>query len=379
MYKLTLRNLLANRVRFALTLLGVTLAVSFVVSAFVLGDGLRRTFTDLSRDITAGVDLEVRPVAEFGDPPPLPFDSVETVASVDGVAAAVGILTAPDDSVRPIRSDGTGLPSSGPPQIAMAWVDNSDLSSFSIEEGSPPGSGEFVMDFDAARRHGFEIGGTYQFVTPTGRWDLVMSGTSRFGADNATVGAVLMQMNAEQAPQIFGLDGVSGVSVDLEPGADPETVVAQVSAALPGVEILDSAALTAEVEGEFNSQIDLIGNILLGFGGVSLFVSVFIIYNTFAIVLSQRTRELALLRAIGAAPRQVGTSVVGEALAVGIAASIAGLAGGVAVARGLEALFGLLGASLPDLPTVLAARTVIAAVVIGVGVTLVAALGPARK
>lgn len=379
MYKLTLRNLLANRVRFALTLLGVTLAVSFVVSAFVLGDGLRRTFTDLSRDITAGVDLEVRPVAEFGDPPPLPFDSVETVASVDGVAAAVGILTAPDDSVRPIRSDGTGLPSSGPPQIAMAWVDNPDLSSFSIEEGSPPGSGEFVMDFDAARRHGFEIGGTYQFVTPTGRWDLVMSGTSRFGADNATVGAVLMQMNAEQAPQIFGLDGVSGVSVDLEPGADPETVVAQVSAALPGVEILDSAALTAEVEGEFNNQIDLIGNILLGFGGVSLFVSVFIIYNTFAIVLSQRTRELALLRAIGAAPRQVGTSVVGEALAVGIAASIAGLAGGIAVARGLEALFGLLGASLPDLPTVLAARTVIAAVVIGVGVTLVAALGPARK
>ncbi len=378
-YRLTLRNLMANRVRFALTVLGVTLAVSFVVSAFVLGDGLRSTFADLSRDITAGVDLEVRPVAEFGDPTPLPFETVGTVASVDGVADAVGIMAAPDNSVRPIRPDGRGIPTTGPPQLAFAWVDNPDLSSFSLEEGSPPGPGEFVMDFDGARRYGFEIGMTYRFVTPSGSWDLTMSGTSRFGADNATVGAVLMQMNARQAPEIFGLDGVGGVSVSLEPGADSQSVASELTAKVPGVEVLDNASLTSEAAAEYNDQIDLMGNILLGFGGVSLFVSAFIISNTFGIVVSQRTRELALLRAIGADPGQVRRSVMGEALVVGVVASIAGLVGGVAVARGLEALFGGLGASLPDSPTVVATRTVVAALVIGMGVTLVAAVGPARK
>ena len=146
-----------------------------------------------------------------------------------------------------------------------------------------------------------------------------------------------------------------------------------------GVEIVDQATINAEQRAEFDESITIIGNVLLGFAIVSLFVSIFIIYNTFAIVLGQRTQELALLRTIGADPTQIRRSVLGEALVVGLLASGGGIAGGIGVAKGLAALFNATGGSLPDSPTIVATRTVVAALVIGVGVTMLAAIGPARR
>ena len=110
----------------------------------------------------------------------------------------------------------------------------------------------------------------------------------------------------------------------------------------------------------------------------SLFVSIFIIYNTFSIVLGQRTRELALLRTIGADPKQIRRSVIGESLVMGAPASAAGIGGGIAIAKGIDALFGLIGVDLSEWPLILAPRTLIFAAVTGIGVTLVAALAPAR-
>jgi putative ABC transport system permease protein len=135
----------------------------------------------------------------------------------------------------------------------------------------------------------------------------------------------------------------------------------------------------AETTTSFTSEIDLVGNILLGFGGLALFVSMFIIYNTFGIVMNQRTRELALLRTIGAEPRQIRRSVRAESFAIGALASAGGIAGGIGVAKGLDALFAASGAKLADYPLIVAPRTIIAAVAIGVGVTMLAAMGPARR
>ncbi|MEL6985062.1 MAG: ABC transporter permease, partial [Actinomycetota bacterium] len=154
---------------------------------------------------------------------------------------------------------------------------------------------------------------------------------------------------------------------------------ASVAAAVPGADVVDHDTVAKESSDEFTGGIDIVGNILLGFGGVSLFVSIFIIYNTFAIVLGQRTQELALLRTIGAGPTQIRRSVLGEALVIGVLASAGGIAGGIGVAEGLEALFNSVGGSLPDSPTIVATRTIVAAIVIGVGVTMVAAIGPARR
>ncbi len=379
MLRLTLKNLRANKVRFALTTFGVILAVSFVVSAFVLGDGLRSSFGDVSEETTAGIDLQARPKADFGDPPPLSVDLMTVVASIDGVADIAPDIEAGWDAVQVLDSEGQPFVTNGPPHIAEAWSDNDELGAYTLIDGAPPGVGEFVVDIDAAAKHGIVIGNTYDFTTPTGRQSLTLSGTSSFGSDNDTLGAILMQMNADQAGPLFGIDGVNAINIQVADGADPATVQAAVAAAVPDAEVIDQETVAKESSEEFTGEINIVGNILLGFGGVSLFVSIFIIYNTFAIVLGQRTQELALLRTIGADPKQIKRSVLGEALVIGVLASAGGIAGGVGVAKGLEALVNSAGGSLPDSPTIIATRTIVAAVVIGIGVTMLAAVGPARR
>jgi putative ABC transport system permease protein len=379
MYRLTFKSIRANKVRFALTTSGVILAVSFVVSAFVLADGLRSSFRDVSKDITAGVDLEVRNHADFGDTPPLSADTVSVVAAVDGVASAVPNIEAAENAVRPIKADGGSIATDGPPQLAFNWIDDEELSAFTLVAGAPPQRGEFTMDVDAAAKHGFVIGDAYAIMAPGGRVELTLSGTSSFGADNATLGAVLMQMNTDQSSELFGIDGINSVKVQIADGSDAARVQAAVAAAVPTAEVVDHATVLEETASDFTREIDVVGNILLGFGGVAVFVSVFIIYNTFAIVVGQRTRELALLRSIGADPKQVRRSVLGESFVMGVLASIGGIGGGIGVAKGLDALFGAMGVDLTEYPLILTPRTLVAAAVLGVGVTMLAAIGPARR
>ena len=379
MLRLTLKNLQANKVRFALTTFGVILAVSFVVSAFVLGDGLRSSFGDLAEETTVGVDLEVRPQADFGDPPPLPAELVGIVARVDGVVDAVPNIVSAWDAITVIDGNGEPVTTIGPPQIAYTWTDNVELSSFTLVNGAPPQPGEFSIGVDAAAENDLVIGQHYDIITPSGRVNLLLSGTTSFGESNETLGAVLVQFNEAQAGSLLAIDGVNSIGVQVADGADIAAVQAAVAAAVPQADVVDHETVAADAKEFFTGEIDIIGNILLGFGGVSLFVSIFIIYNTFAIVLGQRTQEIGLLRTIGADSKQISRSVLGEALVIGAIASAGGIVGGVGVAKGLEALFGAIGGSLPDSPTIIATRTIIAAVVIGMGVTLIAAIGPARK
>ena len=188
-----------------------------------------------------------------------------------------------------------------------------------------------------------------------------------------------MQMNTAQASELFGVDGINSISVQVADGADAADVQAAVAAAVPTAEVVDHATVLDETASEFTNEIDVVRNILLGFGGVALFVSIFIIYNTFGIVLGQRTRELALLRTVGADPSRLRRSVLVEALAIGSIASVGGIVGGIGVTKGIEALFGLMGVDLIDYPLIIATRTVVTAAVVGIGVTLLAAIGPARR
>jgi putative ABC transport system permease protein len=210
-----------------------------------------------------------------------------------------------------------------------------------------------------------------------------MSGTTSFGADNSTLGATLMQMNTADAIGMFGGGGIDSVKVELADGADAGAVQRSIETAIaedvPTAEVVDHATVLAETADDFTQEINVVGNILLGFGFVALFVSIFIIYNTFSIVLGQRTRELALLRTIGADPKQIRRSVIGESLVMGALASVAGIGGGVAIAKGIDALFGVMGVDLSEWPLILAPRTLIFAAATGIGVTLMAALAPARR
>ena len=220
MLKLARRNLAAHKGRFALTTFGVVLAVSFVVSAFVLGDGLRGSFDDLAAEIVEQTDIEVRPLDEFASQTTLDETDLATVQSTAGVATAVGYISAPENSVRPLTASGDEIPTAGPPQLAFGW--NDELSPFTIVEGQAPMAGQFTMDLDSADRHGFEVGQSYVVITATGRHDLVLSGLTRFGSENATLGADLMGMNLDETNSLFGTSGIDGIGVDVDRCADVE-------------------------------------------------------------------------------------------------------------------------------------------------------------
>lgn len=383
MLRLTLRNLAANKARFLMTTFAVVLGVGFVVSSFVMSDGLRSTFGQLSDDITAGTDLLVRPTSEFGEPLPLDEELVAQVRAIDGVDNAVPFLESLENEIQPIKADGTTITTQGPPQIVFAWTDDTDLGSFTVVEGSAPDEPlEFSMDHTAAAKHGFEIGETYDLVTPQGIVeDFTFVATTSFGADNATVGATLMHVSLDEAQRLFGAAGsVQQIAISLDPGADSAGVTAAIGSLLGDTmaEIVDGETVSAEQKAEFTEGVDIVGNVLLGFAIVSLFVSIFIIYNTFAIVLGERVREMGLLRAIGADTAQLRRSVIAEALIVGLVASVVGLAAGIGIAALLTALFDAIGAELPDYPTILAARTVVIALILGVGVTVASSIAPAR-
>ena len=380
MIRLTLRTLNANKIRLALTTFAVVLGVSFVVSSLVLGDGLRQSFGSLSEEIVGGTDAEVQPVSDFGSPQPLAQSLEAAVQSVEGVRTAEGQVIG--DSIQPIKADGTPVTTVGPPLIGFSWVQDPELNSFTVVQGRAPESGlEFSIDETAAAADGFVIGDSYGVITPNGRVDMTLVGITRFGESNETLGAVLTQYPLETAQDLFGRqDQFDTILVSYVEGADGASVQSSIAALLPhGTEVLDQGQLLDATKADFNEGVNIFNNILLGFAVVALFVSVFIISNTFAIVLGQRTKELALLRAIGASPSQVRRSTMAEALIVGLIASGLGILGGLALNFGLRAMFEALGAGLPPSDVILATRTVLLALAVGVGVTLFSAFGPARR
>ncbi len=384
----TLKSIAGARIRFVLTTLAVVIGVAFTVGVFVTTDGLRSTFDDLSQDIFQGVDLSVRSEVEFGDRDfgaPLVDTSLEdTVQSIDGVAAAEGGIF--EFNVIAIKPDGEPLTSAGPPQMGVSWPRDTQLSQVSVWPDGisqpPRGPDEFALDADTARENGFVVGERYRVSTPSGTREFTLVGHFRFGTgEEASLGAQIAAWDTDTAREVLhNGGGFDSIDVRLEQGASKEAVAAAIAAAVPpGLEVVSNEQLVEEQVDSFNEVIGFFQNFLLAFALVILVVSAFIIYNTFTIVVGQRIRELGLLRALGASGRQISQTVVGEAIVVGLVSTGMGLGLGVVLALGLEAMFSAFGADLPDTPTVVGPNTVIAAIAIGVGVTLASAIWPALR
>jgi len=383
MWKITLKNLVANKARMSLTGLAVVLGVGFVVASFITADGLRGAFGDLSKDIASGPELVVRQTDEFGVEASINQSTVDAVAAVDGVEAAEGGLSG---FVQPIRADGTPVPANGPPLVGVNLTDDAELLALTMTDGRRPGASEFVIDVDSAADHGFEVGQTYDLTTEEGLFTYSLSGLFRFGDENNTLGAVLMGFESEDLRTLIGFDegGYDEVLVSVadsvtadELAPTIETALADLEAA--GLEVVNQQTIEEENAAEFNEVIGIIENVFLGFAAVSLFVSIFIIYNTFGVVLAQRIREIGLLRAVGAESVQIRRGILVEAIGVGLLASIIGVAAGIGLHLGLLRLFAAVGVALPTTSLVVEPRTVIVGLVIGVITTVVSSIGPALK
>ena len=388
MLRLGIKSLLAHKIRFALTALTIVIGVAFVVAAFVTADSLRSGFDRLAEDINTGTDYTIRGELSFGDitdavSPPVPADLVDDVAAVDGVEIAKGGLFV--DGVIPVDGNGEAVTTFGAPVAGANWLEDESLSQFFLIDGRwPVGGDEFAIDVTTYGddSYDFEIGGTYQVVTPTGPREFTLTGTAQFGfPENAGVGAIFSLFETPTAQEVLGYPGeFNQINARADAGADIDEVRSRIEAVLPdGVEVLTAEDSVEEFSDATETFIGPFQTILLVFAFIVLFVSMFIISNTFNIVLGQRVRELSLLRAVGATPQQVRRSVLTESAIIGVVASVAGLGLGMLGAVGLRALFSTLGASLPEGSLPLTLRTVLWALVVGVGFTVVASLVPAIK
>jgi len=388
MLRLSLRGLLAHKLRFLMTTGAVVIGVAFVVGSFVVTDSLRQAVNGLFTDVTEGIDVSVRASTELDRSSNdmaaargrVSEDLVEVVRGVDGVAAAEGSISG---YAQLIDADGEPLTTSGAPFLGVGWTEEDRLRPVTLDEGDAPhGVHQVAIDRGSAEDAGFGIGDRTQVLLADGtRPDVEIVGVFTFGEANDLLGARLTAFDAAVAQEVFGAPGeYDTIDVAAADGVSDAELTKRVDAALPdGVEAVTSQQLIDEGNDNVGAFLDIFQNVLLGFAAVALFVAAFYVNNTFSIVLSQRTRELALLRSLGATPHQVSRSVVGEALVIGVLASAIGVGFGLAIALLLQAILAAGGLDLPDDRLVLTARSWVAAGVVGIGVTLVASLVPARR
>lgn len=384
MLRLSIRQLLAHKIRFLMTSFAVVLGVSFVVGSLVVTDTVRRSFDTLFSEITDGTDLVIRSESAFADQSfsgsrePMPETLIDTVAEVEGVEVAEGGI---GGTAQPVAPDGEPVTTTGAPLLGQAWGQEDRLYPVTLAEGAKPDeAGEIAIDQGTFEEFDFAIGDDVDVLLPTGRETFTLVGTATFGESNSLVGARLTMFSVEEAQRVFDREGeVEEIYVGLADGADAAAVQAAVAEVVPGgVEVVTGESVADESADEVGEFVDIFGNVLLGFAGVALFVSCFYIYNTFSIILGQRIRELALLRAVGASAAQIRRTVVLEALLVGTVASVVGIGTGMLTAMGLRGLLNAGGFGLPADSLVLEPATVVAALVVGIGVTLAASVIPAR-
>ena len=384
MLRATLRSLLARKLRLALSGLAVVLGVSFVSGTLILTDTLGRVFDDLFATVNAGTSVSVRGVNALGegateDREPVPEAALARIRSVSGVAEAVGRVSGYAQVVGP---DGKAVATGGAPSLGVEINPDSRQEALVLQRGeAPQGEGEVAIDAATADKAGIEIGDRVTVLLRGPAREFTVTGIVGFGTTDNLAGASLTAFELPVAQRLVGIPGTfAEIAVAAEQGVDGAELGRRISGVLPdGYEAVPADQIVAEASAEVKQGLGFFSTALLVFAAISLFVGAFLIFNTFSMLVAQRTRELALLRALGASRRQVTTSVLIEALVVGLLASAAGFVLGLGVAVGLRGLLGALGIDLPSGPTVVATRTVVASLVIGVGVTCVAALVPARR
>lgn len=381
---ITRKSVLARKARFIIIGLAIMLGVAFVSGAFILADSLRSTFDNLFTDITKNLDLEVRSALAFETSPgatrdPVPIELVETVQAVDGVAVAEPTLSR---YALILDEDGDPVTTQGAPTLGVSWNGPGGLDGVTLREGAAPsGIDQMAMDAATADRVGFEVGDQVSVLFDSGTRQFDLVGLVGLGDTKGFAGATIAAFDPETAQEVFDSQGfVDAIDIGAAEGVDIADLQERVGAVLPGeVEVVTGDEIADEASDSVNQFVGFFGNGLLAFAFITAFVSAFIINNVFAITIGQRMQELALLRAVGASAKQVRRMVFAEALVISILATAIGIAGGVFVAKAILALFNAAGAGFPSAGIIIALRTIIAAVLVGVGITLVSVLVPARR
>ncbi|MFI6963542.1 ABC transporter permease [Streptomyces sp. NPDC050255] len=382
MFRTALRNVLSHKARLLMTVLAVMLGVAFVSGTLVFTDTLGNAFRNQSAKSYDDIAVAVTTYADQRDEKTAAIDAatLKKIQDLDGVASATG------------RVDGfAGVADPDGKLIGNGWSntgsnfapgkDGKDAQYTFTDGTGPTAAGSVALDKDTAEKGEYEVGDKVRVATNGPVKEYTLSGvfTTEDGAVNA--GGSLVLFDTPVAQQLFLRPGeFKDVNVSAAPGASDQQLLAAVKPLLPE----DAEAKTGQVRADeqadqTESALSSLNKLLLAFAGIALFVGIFLIANTFSMLVAQRTKELALLRAVGASRRQVKRSVLLEAAVVGLIASVVGFALGLGLATGLRSAMSLIGGKIPAGPLVVAPATVIAAFGVGVLITVLAAWLPARR
>ncbi|MCF3146236.1 ABC transporter permease [Streptomyces platensis] len=388
MLKTALRNLLAHKARQIMTLLAVCLGVAFVSGTLVFADSTaeahRAAASKSFADIAVTVTAKTPPPGAAAHQRTSALDDAlaRKLAAVPGVAA---VRPSADGSAALNAADGTPLrvaPGANPAAGYVPGKDGKD-SRYPLAEGrAPTHSGELAVDRGTAAAGHLRIGDTITLATDGPVMTKRLVGIVTTDDTRVTAGGTLALFDQATAQKLFASPGhYTGIDLSAAPGTDQFTLSRRVTGVLPAdrAEATTGAAQAAQQALYVGTLTRGYEKLPLVFAGVSLFIGSFLIINTFTMLVSRRTREIALLRAIGATRRQVSRSVLLEALLVGLVASAAGFLLGLGIAAVLPGILSTDGNTLPQGPLVIGPRPVVAALGVGVGVTVLAAWLPSRR
>ena len=385
MLRVSLRNLLSHKLRLLLTLAAVTIGVAFVAGTFVLSDTMNKAFDELFSGIRGNTDVVVRAESAYDEPAfqgearPVDQEIVDMVAEVPGVAAAEGSVTG---FALILDKEGTPIQPGGAPTLGTSVGARPELTgAFTYRDGRPPhGPDEVTIDARSAQAAGYDLGDSVDIVLADGgaRTFTVVAVTG-FGDSDSLAGATLTGFDLATAQQVLGKSGqVDEIAVLAGPDVSPEELRSSIADVLPPeAEALSGAEAAGEQAAAMQDSLAVFTQVLLVFAAVALLVGSFVIWNTFNVLVAQRRREIALLRAVGATRRQVLGGILLESVAVGLLASALGILTGIGLAVGIRQLLVLIGIEVPTTAVALEPRTVVAALAVGVGVTTLAASVPA--
>ena len=389
MFKAAWKSLMGRKLRLLMSTFAIVLGVAFVAGSLIFTDTLSRSFDAIFASSVG--DVVVRPTGTTSDDgaattKSLPASLVDDLAQVDGAARADGNVSSFSTFV--VGENGKVIGGQGAPGIGLNWNDAPaahGLEGLTITEGhEPTGKNEVALDEGTAERAGYEVGDTVHLVTSSAEAVLrpTLVGLATFGDGGSTNGATITVFDTATAQDLFveGKDAFNDAWVTAADGVSQDELRDDVAAMLPaGYEAVTGDKAADEAASDLVEAISFLSTFLLIFAGIALVVGSFLIVNTFSILVAQRSRELALLRAIGASRRQVTRSVMFEAVVLGAVGSTIGLGLGVLLAMGIRALFATFGLDLSGQDLIIAARTPLAAYAVGILVTVVAAYIPARR
>ncbi|MFI5954182.1 ABC transporter permease [Cryptosporangium sp. NPDC051539] len=387
MFRATIKSLLSRKLRLGLSAFAVVLGVMFVAGSFVLTSSMAKSYDAMFAGINKNIDVQVtaKPKLDNGGnggeaiAATIPASEVAKVESAPGVSKVTADVFA--DGARVIGKDGKVAPSFAP-RFGSNWTGEDDL--IQLREGKgPTADNEVAIDAAMAKSLNFKVGDTIGVLTLQPKKEFKLVGIFGYSGDRDTLGGSQVVAFTLPVAQELML-GEKDVYTDLQVVADAGVSQTELKKTLEGTLGGTYVVQTRDEVNEANSKdiqqaLNFVNYIFLGFAGVALFVGIFLILNTFSMLVAQRTRELALFRAMGAARGQVIWSVLFEALVIGLVASVIGLAVGIGIGAILGSLLSNLGGANIDLQLSVPLSAVISSFVVGVGVTLIAALFPAIR